>query len=331
MIIRSASTALVASTFVGLAGPRVPNTTITMPPTAPASVIEVENAFTGLSFSAPLCLRSPDGDTQRLFVCEKSGDLELISDVTAATPSKTVFLNVDQIVTDRGETFRTSSEMGLLAVAFHPDYATNGYFFTIYNVRVGGIDYQRLSRWHDPNISDTVADPNSEEILIEMRDDATNHNGGDLHFGPDGYLYASWGDEGNQNDFLNNGQFLDKDFWSSITRIDVDLEPEDYTVNDGTGSDDNNVRPNTHAAVKLVGGNPLYEIPSDNPWVGATSFNGVSVSPHRHPHRVLRRRSAQSMANELRWQRALGWRRWSGISRNGSHFRSRKQPRLGLV
>ncbi len=203
----------------------------------------------------------------------------MIPDVTAANPAKTVFLNLDQILTDRGESLLTSSEQGLLAVAFHPDYATNGFFFTVYNVRSSGVNSQRLSRWHDPDTSDTVADSNSESILIEMRNDASNHNGGDLHFGPDGYLYMSWGDEGNANDTLNNGQFLDKDFWSSITRIDVDLEPEDDTPFDGTGGDDDNLRPNNHPAVKLVDGNPLYEIPSDNPWVGATSFNGVSVNP----------------------------------------------------
>lgn len=279
MITRSVSASLYTLTLLASAGPRVANTTTTFPNNPPASVIEVENAFPGLSFSAPVCLRSPDGDTQRLFVCEKTGDLELIPDVNAGTPTKTIFLNVDQILSNRGESILTSSEQGLLSVAFHPDYANNGLFFTVYNVQSGGTNYQRLSRWHDPDITDTLADPDSEDILIEMENGASNHNGGDLHFGPDGYLYMSWGDEGGQNDSLNNSQFLDKDFWSSITRIDIDLEPEDYTASDGTGTDDDNIRPNPHPAIKLVGGNPLYEIPSDNPWVGLDLFNGVSVDP----------------------------------------------------
>lgn len=255
------------------------NTTITLPPSPPVSVIEVENAFPGLSFSSPLCLRSPIGETRRLFVCEKSGDLELIPDVTSANPAKTVFLDLDQILSSRGESLLTNSEQGLLSVAFHPDYNSNGLFFTVYNVRSNGTNYQRLSRWSDPDRTDTIADPASEEIFIEMENNAGNHNGGDLHFGPGGYLYMSWGDEGSQNDSLNNSQFIDKDFWSSITRIDVDLEAEDYTPSDGTGTDDENIRPNSHPAVKLVNGNPLYEIPADNPWVGATTFNGVSVDP----------------------------------------------------
>lgn len=277
--IRTASIFLLSTPFAASAGPRVANTTITLPDAPPASVIEVQNAFPGLTFSSPLCLRSPLEETRRLFICEKGGDLELVPDVTAATPTKTVFLNLAQILSNRGEALLTSSEQGLLSVAFHPDYANNGLFFLVYSVRSGGVNYQRLSRWHDPDLTDTVADPNSEDIVIEMVNGASNHNGGDLHFGPDGYLYMSWGDEGSQNDALNNSQYLEKDFWSSITRIDVDLEAEDNTPSDGTGSDDQNVRPNNHPAVKRVNGNPLYEIPADNPWLGATSFNGVAVDP----------------------------------------------------
>ncbi|MDB4792979.1 PQQ-dependent sugar dehydrogenase, partial [bacterium] len=155
--------ALVLLPLLGaLAGDRVANTSITLPANPPTSVIEVENAFAGLSFSSPLCLRSPAGESRRLFVCEKTGDLELIPDVTAVTPTKTVFLDLDQIINNRGESFLTSSEQGLLSVAFHPDYANNGEFFVVYNVRSAGVNYQRLSRWNDPDTTDTVADPNSE-------------------------------------------------------------------------------------------------------------------------------------------------------------------------
>lgn len=262
--------------LLATAGPRVANETIALPDQAPVSTLELENAFAGLTFSSPICLASPAGETRRLFVCEKGGDLELIPDVTVPNPTKSIFLDLDAILASRtGETIRTNSEMGLLSVAFHPDYANNGYFFTVYNVAIGSSVYQRLSRWHDPILTDTVADPDSEEILIEMLDQAGNHNGGDLHFGPDGYLYMSWGDEGGQNDSHNNSQVIDKDFWSSITRIDVDLEAGEG----GAGDDDANLRPNNHPAVKLVEGHPLYEIPADNPWVGATTFNGVSVDP----------------------------------------------------
>ncbi len=311
---------LFASCLAASAGTRVVNTTITLPDAPPVSTIELENAFPGLGFSAPVCLRSPAGDARRLFVCEKGGDLELVPDVTDPSPTKSVFLNVDGILAARGEAIRTTSEMGLLSVAFHPNYATNGFFFTVYNVTLGGQGYQRLSRWHDPDITDAVADPGSETVLIEMLDQAGNHNGGDLHFGPDGYLYMSWGDEGNQNDSLNNSQFIDKDFWSSVTRIDVDLEPEDYTAADGTGGDDANLRPNAHPAVVLAGGNPHYEVPADNPWVDVTDFNGVSVVPtdvrtefyavgFRNPWRF----SFDSLTGEL-WVGDVGQGAWEEVA-----------------
>ncbi len=260
---------------------RIAATTLNVPDSPPAGGLTLEPAFPGLSFNQPLCIRSTPGNSSRLFIAEKTGDLEVIPDVTSTNPSKVRFLDVDGIINSRpNETFQSSGEQGLLSVAFHPNYPANGYFFTVYVLNVNGTRYQRLSRWHDPNPNDNTADPNSEEVLIEMRNQAANHNGGDIHFGPDGYLYMSWGDEGLGNDDLNNGQFLDKDFWNGLMRIDVDLEPQDYTASDGTGNDDANIAPNSHPAIVLHNGNPLYEVPADNPWVGATSFNNQTVNPN---------------------------------------------------
>jgi glucose/arabinose dehydrogenase len=263
---------------------RVENTTVTLPDAPPSTSISVVDAFPGLSFTHPTTIASLPGDTQRLAVCQKAGSIWLIPDVTAASASKAPFLDLNGIVDGRsGEDFdggtSFGSEDGLIGLVFHLDYQSNGYFFTVYTVQIAGDRYQRLSRWHDPNRTDTAADPGSEKVLIEMRDESGNHNGGDLHFGPDGYLYMSWGDEGSSNDFHGNSQKIDHDFWSSIIRIDVDLEVEDYTVDDGTGSDDDNLTPNNHPAVVLHGGNPLYEIPADNPFVGASTFNGQAVVP----------------------------------------------------
>ncbi len=247
-------------------------------PPSPAQNIGVVEAFPGLTFSQPLGLTTPPGETERLFVLEKTGGIILIGDVSS--PARSLFMDVAALVNARSnETFQTSSEQGLLGLAFHPDYATDGRFFVVYSVSVGGTLFHRLSEFQVSS-NPASGDSTSEKVLIQQFNQQGNHNGGDIHFGADGYLYMSWGDEGASNDFYDNSQRIDKDFWSSLTRIDVDLETEDNTPADGTGSDDANLRPNAHPAIVLDGnGNPRYEVPADNPWVGATSFLGSSVDP----------------------------------------------------
>lgn len=265
-------------------GARIAVSSSTLPAAPPSSALVVEDAFPGQSFSQPLGMASPPGDGDRLFVLEKTGDIELLRGFSSGTLTRSVFLDLDALVNARtaapAEVFQTSSEQGLLGLAFHPQFAVNRRFFVVYNLTVGSTAVQRLSEFRASATNPQAADPASERILIQQIKDASNHNGGDLHFGPDGYLYMSWGDEGNANDTLNNSQTITKDFWSSITRIDVDLEPQDYGPNDGTGGDDANLRPNHHSAiVNDASGNPRYEVPADNPWVGASTFLGSAVNP----------------------------------------------------
>ncbi|NIP92874.1 MAG: PQQ-dependent sugar dehydrogenase, partial [Akkermansiaceae bacterium] len=164
---------------------------------------------------------------------------------------------------------------GLLSITFHPDYARNGQFFVYYTVDLddgnGPLFHDRLSRFVVSGGDPDAADPASGQPLLTQYDQGNSHNGGTLHFGPsDGYLYLSLGDEGGGNDSYNNSQRIDKDFFAGMLRIDVDLEAEDYTVRDDTGSDDHNLRPTDHHAIDLDGnGNPFYEVPADNPFVGA--------------------------------------------------------------
>ena len=245
---------------------RIPNTPLNIPAAAPPTAIQVTNAFGNLSFSQPLCLVSPPGDTSRLFVCEKTGLLKVVTNVSAANPVATVFLNLPTLLQSRAESLSTMSEQGLLGLAFHPGFATNRYFYIFYSVSKSGIIYERLSRFTvqagNPNAADTTTELN----LINQADDAGNHNGGDLHFGPDGYLYVSLGDEGGGNDTYSNSQRIDKDFFSAFLRIDVDKRS-------------GNLEPNIHAAVPRDGGIARYSIPSDNPFIGATNFNGSVVKP----------------------------------------------------
>ena len=257
-----AAAAMMVSTISSAA--RIPNTTINVPAAPPPLTTQLNVAFTGLS--SPVCLASPPGDTQRLFICQKGGLLRLVQNVTAATPVISTFLNLPALLTSRGEVISTSSEQGLLGLAFHPGYADNRYFYLFYSVSKSGAVYERVSRFTTQSGNPNLADTGSELILIEQLDQATNHNGGDLHFGPDGYLYISLGDEGGQNDQNNNSQTITKDFFSAIARIDVDKKP-------------GNLAPNVHAAVMTDGGVARYSIPADNPFVGATTFNGIAVNP----------------------------------------------------
>jgi uncharacterized repeat protein (TIGR03806 family) len=246
---------------------RIPSPTLNVPGTPPATAIQLVNALPGLSFSQPLALASPPGDTKRLFICEKTGIVKVVPDVTLATPTQASFLNLPTLLSSRGETLSTDSEQGLLGLAFHPAYATNRFFYVFYSVRkADNLVYERVSRFTTQAGNPNAADTASELVLIEQLDEASNHNGGGLAFGPDGYLYISFGDEGGQNDQYNNSQRIDRDFFSAIARIDVDRK---------SGSLD----PNAHAAVPRDGGVARYAIPPDNPFVGATSFNGVAVTP----------------------------------------------------
>ena len=243
---------------------RLTNNVLNVPSAPPATTIALQTAFSGLS--QPVALATPPGETNRLFVCEKGGLLRVFTNIFAANPSAGTFLNLPALLTSRGESIRTQSEQGLLGLAFHPGYATNRFFFVFYSVTKSGVVYNRVSRFTTQAANPNAADTASELILLEQRDDADNHNGGDLHFGPDGYLYIATGDEGGGDDQYNNSQKINADFFSAILRIDVDKRP---------GS----LEPNTHAAVIRDGGVARYAVPSDNPFVGATSFNGATVNP----------------------------------------------------
>lgn len=268
---------------------RIANHTLNVPTSPPWVSFRAIEAFPGLSITNPTCMASPPADTQRIFVCSKQGMLSVIPDVGAGTAASTTVLNLSQ---EAGGLFRgrvpeeslsTIGEQGLLGMAFHPDFATNGYIYIFYSVVLNGNTYERVSRitLKRPNSSAPTATLGSELVLIQQLDEASNHNGGDMHFGPDGYLYISLGDEGNQNDQFFNSQRIDKDFFSGLLRIDVNLEGSEIAGGNAGDPDDSNKIPHPHESIPLHNGKPGYEIPADNPFVGATSFNGLAVSPNK--------------------------------------------------
>jgi glucose/arabinose dehydrogenase len=217
-----------------------------------------EPAFNDVEFEEPVAIVSAPGEKNRLFVLEKPGRIALIADL--AHPKRSVFLDLTSEVGNH------DSEQGILALAFHPDFAHNRQLYVWYTscLRVGGhtVREDRLARFTASSRDPNVADPHSEQILIAQPDEAPNHNGGELLFGPDGYLYLSLGDEGGGRDTYENSQRIDKDFFSGILRIDVDRRP-------------GNLSPNAHPSVRPG----TYAIPADNPFVGARTFNGRAVDP----------------------------------------------------
>lgn len=225
---------------------------VDLPLIAPIYGFGVTNAFPNLTFDRPVVLTSPPGETNRLFVVEKSGRVMVIPDLRAPTAS--VFLDVSQ-------TTYTSMEGGLLGLAFHPQFAQNGRFF-IYRVsQPAGFRDELIEFKCDPPSSLSV-DPASAKVLFSQRDASDTHNAGDLKFGPDGYLYLSLGNDGPlPPDTHDTPQAIDKGLFGGIIRIDVDGRP-------------GNLAPNPHSSI--ING---YSIPQDNPFVGATSFNGAAVDP----------------------------------------------------
>jgi len=175
-------------------------------------------------FSNPVNIKHANDN--RLFVAERAGIIKIMDE--NGTVNSAPFLDINDRVTNAG------SEEGLLAMAFHPNYASNGYFYVNYIDNGGDTVISRFTR-----STANSADSNSEQVLFSVGQPFINHNGGDLHFGPnDGYLYISLGDGGAGGDPGNRAQDLNN-LLGKMLRIDVD----------GTS-------------------NGNYGIPGDNPYIG---------------------------------------------------------------
>lgn len=176
-------------------------------------------------FSQPLSLQHTNDD--RLFVVEKGGKIKIIN--SDGTVNNLPFLDISSIISQ-------GSEQGLLGMAFHPDYANNGYFYLNYTNISGDTKISRFSV--DPN-NPNLAKFDSQLPILGYEQPFQNHNGGNLAFGPDGYLYIASGDGGSGGDPNNNGQNINT-FLGKLLKIDIN-----------NPSNGNN-----------------YGIPPDNPFVG---------------------------------------------------------------
>ncbi len=259
--------ALIMATAVTATGQMVRenNTTLRFPVNGgPSGQYELGEALPGISFDRPVCVATPPGETNRLFVVERVGRVMAIHNL--ASPTKELFLDLTAKVSasDWQQDRRTE---GLSSIAFHPDFANNRRFFVSYNT----ITSTAAGSGHHNRVSEFKASADLRQGLVETEiplitqyDEGDGHNINDLHFGADGYLYIATGDEGDggSGDDFNNAQKIDKDFFSGILRIDVDRRS-------------GNLTPNEHPASNRQ----AYKIPADNPYVGASSFNGQAVNP----------------------------------------------------
>ena len=255
---------------------REANTTLNLPATLPAaSGYASENALGTLTFSNPICIRALPGVPDVLFVVERGGTLQRVN---LNTNTKTTFLNLSGYLTAAGTPISTNGESGFLSVAFHPEYNQNGLFFMFYSFlhsATGGQLHQRVARMQANGTpgnynAATSANTATHTPLISQRDEASNHNGGDLHFGADGYLYISTGDEGAQYDGSDNGRRINKDFLAGIARIDVDMKPGSLPPNPHTQTNSASFASAVHAGT--------YTIPPDNPFIGLTTWNGFTFA-----------------------------------------------------
>lgn len=201
----------------------------------------------GTGFAGPLFVTAPPGDTSRLFVVEQNGRIRILSNGSILAPP---FLDIRPLVLSSGE-------RGLLGMAFHPDYDSNGQFYVNYSDLNGDTVVARYSVSANPNL----ADAGSAQSVLFIDQPFINHNGGWLAFGPDEYLYIATGDGGSGCDPGQRAQDITDQLLGKMLRIDVN--------SDGFPAD----------AIRN------YAIPPDNPFVGTNGDDEIWAYGLRNPWR----------------------------------------------
>lgn len=239
--------------------------------------LTLQDAFPNLTFSSPVFLTHAGDNTDRIFVIEQPGRIKVFPNSSSASNAKT-FLDITDRVAYGGE-------MGLLGLAFHPDYANNGYFYV--NYTADNPLRTIIARFQVTSNPDS-ADKNSEFQILTFSQPYTNHNGGWIAFRPtDGYLYIGTGDGGSGGDPQNNGQSI-YTMLGKILRIDVD------------------------------GGTP-YAIPSSNPFYDSTGnvVREIYAWGMRNPWR-----SSFDPVTDWFWCADVGQNAWEEIDiiENGKNY-----------
>ena len=230
--------------------------------------IILQEAFPNLSFNRPVDFQHAGDGTDRIFIVEQRGVISVFQN-DSETDDKSVFLNLETRVNDQG------NEEGLLGLAFHPDYENNGYFFV--NYTAASPRRTVISRFQVSTADPNKADESSELVILEFNQPFSNHNGGQLSFGSDGYLYIASGDGGSGGDPQNHGQ-RPSTLLGAILRIDINNQ----------------------------GGQRNYAIPDDNPFVN--NSEGFREEVYAYGLRNPWRFSFDSQTNTL-WTGDVGQNR----------------------
>lgn len=232
----------------------------------PENTISLQNAFPNLSFSRPLDLQSPADGTDRIFVVEQGGTIEVFPNDETVSESDT-FLDIQNNLVSQ-------NELGLLGLAFHPDYNTNGRFYLMYTP---SSNLAVVSSFQVSASNPYFADPSTETILLRIPQPFTNHNGGQLAFGSDGNLYIATGDGGSGGDPQGNAQNL-TNLLGKILRIDVDRTENGLAY---ANPSDNPFLDNTSARHEIYAyglRNPWrfsFDVQTNVLWAGDVGQNGI--------------------------------------------------------
>lgn len=208
------------------------------PPVAMVPTITTQAVFTNISFNQPVALMQAPGDSARWFVVEKGGFVRVFAN-DQGTGTASVFLDISSLVD-------ASGEGGLLGLTFHPNFPATPEVFVSYT-RSGAPLISTISRFLSTDSGQTL-NAATEEVVITVDQPATNHNGGNIAFGADGFLYIGFGDGGGSGDPDGNGQDT-RTLLGAIVRIDVEggspygiPAGNPFEANavctDGTGGDD---------------------------------------------------------------------------------------------
>jgi glucose/arabinose dehydrogenase len=244
------------------------------PPPTPAPALHVERVFPALSFTQPLAMLQAPGDATRWFVVEQTGRVRVFNNAPNVASFDT-FVDISARVTNAGE-------MGLLGMAFHPNFPNDPRVYLSYVNEIAGrfsfVSEFTLLSGADPRRN---LEPNSERNLLRISQPETNHNGGGIAFGPDGLLYIGIGDGGGGNDqhgTIGNGQ-LTTTLLGKMLRINV--INGGYTI--PTGPTGNPFSANPACGRPPADGTGAADCPEifawgfRNPWRWSFDRNGVAL------------------------------------------------------